>query len=66
MPAKQSWTVRNTLLSPALVLGASGTQAFADSHVTLIEMGDLHGTLVQPPFGAGPVFFSGVAGDRQD
>ena len=36
-----------TLLSMALVMGSYGTQAIADSSVlTLIEMGDLHGTLV--------------------
>jgi S-sulfosulfanyl-L-cysteine sulfohydrolase len=49
---KQSCTVRRTLLSTALALGAFGPQAFAggwggsSSHVTLIEMGDLHGTIV--------------------
>ena len=44
---KQSSTVRKTLLSTALALSAFGTQAFADSqHITLVEMGDLHGTLV--------------------
>jgi sulfur-oxidizing protein SoxB len=52
---KQSCTVRRTLLSTALALGAFGPQAFADgghhgsygtNGVTLIEMGDLHGTLV--------------------
>ena len=43
---KQSCTVRKTLLSTALALGTFGTQAFADSRITLIEMGDLHGTLV--------------------
>ena len=36
-----------TLLSIALAMGCMGTQAFADDNiVTLIEMGDLHGTLV--------------------
>jgi len=51
---KQSCAVRRTLLSTALALGAFGPQAFAGSwgghddtsHVTLVEMGDLHGTLV--------------------
>jgi len=49
---KQSCTVRRTLLSAALAMGAFGPQAFADgwgsssSHVTLVQMGDLHGTLV--------------------
>ncbi len=43
---KQSRTVVKTLLSTALVMGTFGTQAFADSHITLVEMGDLHGTLV--------------------
>ncbi len=44
---KQSRTVRKTLLSTALALSAFGTQAFADSeHITLVEMGDLHGTIV--------------------
>lgn len=52
---KQSCTVRRTLLSTALALGAFGPQAFAGGHhgggygtndITLIEMGDLHGTLV--------------------
>ena len=38
--------LRKTLLSTALLLGTCATQAFADSHITLIEMGDLHGTLV--------------------
>ena len=46
IPTKQSRTVRTTLLSTALVMGTFGTQAFADSHITLVEMGDLHGTLV--------------------
>ncbi len=36
-----------TLLSIALAMGCMGTQAYADDNViTLIEMGDLHGTLV--------------------
>jgi len=36
-----------TLLCAALALGAASTQALADTNsVTLIEMGDLHGTLV--------------------
>jgi sulfur-oxidizing protein SoxB len=43
---KQPGTVRKALLSVALATGALGTQAFADSHITLVEMGDLHGTLV--------------------
>jgi len=51
----QSCTVRRTLLSTALALAAFGPQAFAGYHgggggdgtkITLIEMGDLHGTLV--------------------
>jgi sulfur-oxidizing protein SoxB len=46
MLTKQSRTVRKTLLSTALALGTFGTHAFAESHITLIEMGDLHGTLV--------------------
>jgi 2',3'-cyclic-nucleotide 2'-phosphodiesterase (5'-nucleotidase family) len=46
MLTKQSRTVRTTLLSTALALGTVGTQAFAARQVTLIEMGDLHGTLV--------------------
>lgn len=50
-PQKLSGAFRKTLLSSALLLGAFGTQAYAGayydtSHVTLIEMGDLHGTLV--------------------
>jgi len=44
-PLKQSCTVRGTLLSTALALGTFGPQAFA-GNITLIEMGDLHGTLV--------------------
>ena len=43
---KQSRTVCMTLLSTSLVMETFGTQAFADEHVTLVEMGDLHGTLV--------------------
>jgi 2',3'-cyclic-nucleotide 2'-phosphodiesterase (5'-nucleotidase family) len=43
---KQSCAVRKTLLAATLVMGTLGTQAFADSHITLVEMGDLHGTLV--------------------
>jgi hypothetical protein len=46
IPTKQSRTVVKTLLSTALIMGTFGTQAFADEHVTLVEMGDLHGTLV--------------------
>jgi len=46
IPTKQSRTVRKTLLSTALIMGTFGTQAFADSHITLVEMGDLHGTIV--------------------
>ena len=43
----QPWTGCKTLLSVALAIGTYGTQAVAsDSLVTLIEMGDLHGTLV--------------------
>jgi len=39
--------VCKTLLSAAITLGAVSSQALADSNtVTLIEMGDLHGTLV--------------------
>ncbi len=46
---KQSFTGCRSLLSVTLALGAICTQAFAydnDNLVTLIEMGDLHGTLV--------------------
>jgi S-sulfosulfanyl-L-cysteine sulfohydrolase len=50
---KQSFTGCKTLLSVAVALSSIGTQAFAhgyhhnnDNRVTLIEMGDLHGTLV--------------------
>ncbi len=46
---KQSFTGCRSLLSVALAVGAISTQAFAydnDNLVTLIEMGDLHGTLV--------------------
>jgi sulfur-oxidizing protein SoxB len=46
MPTKQSRTVCMSLLSAALVVGMTGTPALADSHITLVEMGDLHGTLV--------------------
>ena len=46
MPRKQSRTVRNTLLSIALAAGTFGAQALADSHITLAETGDLHGTPV--------------------
>ena len=35
-----------TLLSVALTLGAVSSQAMAGDEITLIEMGDLHGTLV--------------------
>jgi 2',3'-cyclic-nucleotide 2'-phosphodiesterase (5'-nucleotidase family) len=35
-----------SLLSAALATGTIGTQAFAESHITLVEMGDLHGTIV--------------------
>jgi len=38
--------VCKTLLSAAITLGAVSSQAFASNTVTLIEMGDLHGTLV--------------------
>jgi len=44
---KQPFTGCKTLLSIALAMASIGTQAFADNDVvTLIEMGDLHGTLV--------------------
>ncbi|MGD8618459.1 MAG: 5'-nucleotidase C-terminal domain-containing protein, partial [Gammaproteobacteria bacterium] len=46
MVMKQFWNVRKTLMSMALALGTCGSQAFADDQVTLIQMGDLHGTLV--------------------
>jgi sulfur-oxidizing protein SoxB len=46
MPMKQSRTVSMSLLSAVLTTGMIGTQAFADEHVTLGIMGDLHGTLV--------------------
>ena len=46
MPTKQSRTACMSLLSAALATGTIGTQAFAGSHITLVEMGDLHGTLV--------------------
>jgi sulfur-oxidizing protein SoxB len=46
MPMKQSRTVCMSLLSAALATGTIGTQAYAESHITLVEMGDLHGTLV--------------------
>ena len=46
MPRKQSRTVRNTLLSIALAAGTFGAQSLADSHITLAETGDLHGTPV--------------------
>jgi 2',3'-cyclic-nucleotide 2'-phosphodiesterase (5'-nucleotidase family) len=46
-PLNQTYAGRRTLLSLALTLGAfAGTAAANDSTVTLIEMGDLHGTLV--------------------
>jgi len=45
---KQPLTGCKTLLSVALTMSALGSQAFAsdDDIITLIEMGDLHGTLV--------------------
>lgn len=46
---KQSFTGCRSLLSVALAVSSIGTQAFAydnDNLITLIEMGDLHGTLV--------------------
>ena len=45
---KQSVTGCKTLIPAAIALASLGTQAFAgnDDIVTLIEMGDLHGTLV--------------------
>jgi 2',3'-cyclic-nucleotide 2'-phosphodiesterase (5'-nucleotidase family) len=53
---KQSFTGCKTLLSVAIAMGTFGTQAYAHDHdhnyyennnaVTLIEMGDLHGTIV--------------------
>jgi sulfur-oxidizing protein SoxB len=46
MLTKRSRTVGKTLLSAVLATGVLGTQAFAASHITLVEMGDLHGTLV--------------------
>jgi sulfur-oxidizing protein SoxB len=46
IPTKQPRTIVKTLLSTALIMGTFGTQAFADKLVTLVEMGDLHGTLV--------------------
>ena len=49
-PLKQSRAVRKSLLSTAMALCTFGTQAFAgshnSSHITLVEMGDLHGTMV--------------------
>jgi len=39
-------TTCKTLLSAALALISISTQAFAANNITLIEMGDLHGTLV--------------------
>jgi 2',3'-cyclic-nucleotide 2'-phosphodiesterase (5'-nucleotidase family) len=42
---KQPFTGCKTLLSAAVLLAGTGTQVFAGD-VTLIEMGDLHGTLV--------------------
>lgn len=39
-------TACKTLLSAALTLASISTQAFAANNITLIEMGDLHGTLV--------------------
>jgi 2',3'-cyclic-nucleotide 2'-phosphodiesterase (5'-nucleotidase family) len=42
---KQSSTVRRTLLCAALAAGGFGPDAFG-AELTLIEMGDLHGTLV--------------------
>lgn len=46
---KKSFISSKTLLSAALAVASLGTQAFAqdnDNLVTLIEMGDLHGTIV--------------------
>lgn len=45
---KQNFTGCKTLLSVAIAIGTLNTQAFAGNSeiVTLIEMGDLHGTLV--------------------
>ena len=45
---KQPYTGCKTLLSIAIAITSLGTQAFASNNdvVTLIEMGDLHGTLV--------------------
>ena len=46
-PLKQAYAGRRTLLSLALTLGAFAGPTLADDDtVTLIEMGDLHGTLV--------------------
>jgi sulfur-oxidizing protein SoxB len=46
IPTKQSRTVCEALLSTILILGTCGAQAFADSHIAPVEMGDLHGTIV--------------------
>lgn len=46
MATKQFRAVQGTLLSTALAMGVCAAPAFADSHITLVEMGDLHGTLV--------------------
>jgi sulfur-oxidizing protein SoxB len=46
MPMKQSRAVCVSVLSAALAIGTIGTRALADGHITLVEMGDLHGTLV--------------------
>ena len=45
---QQPFTGCKTLLSVALAIGCISTQAFAKNNniITLIEMGDLHGTLV--------------------
>ena len=45
---RQSFTGCKTLLSVALAIGTINSAAFAgnDNIVTLIEMGDLHGTIV--------------------
>jgi len=46
MQLKQYYTDRRKLFFTALALSAFGAPAFADRHITLVEMGDLHGTIV--------------------
>ena len=43
---KRSFAACKTLLSAALAMATFGAQAMSDNTLTLIEMGDLHGTLV--------------------